>query len=236
MLVICWKIASIEMILESWENDWMMQSFWCGIIILAVWACGNFPLLVLDIAAGSSRFRNDCMAPYNASSRAFGGSRSVRFLDLNYHFEYLMLINVIGKCRPNARFMFKRIPYAIASEDECLQKAHEILQRLWNKMYRGAWDVIHSPWPSKYAMIIEHLSSSTRQEIFRVLQGAYVNIDAKKLSKYLGCSIEQAVEYSTARGACYKGTVVMMPRMPQERGLPESEIQKLQSILVQLGQ
>ena len=83
--------------------------------------------------------------------------------------------------------MFKRIPDAIASEDEDIQKAHEILQRLWNRMYREVWDVIHSAWPSKYAMILEQLSNLTRQEIFRVLQGAYVNIDVEKLSQCLGC-------------------------------------------------
>lgn len=147
-----------------------------------------------------------------------------------------LLAHLVAHDLVNARFMFKRIPDAIASEDEDIQKAHEILQRLWNRMYREVWDVIHSAWPSKYAMILEQLSNLTRQEIFRVLQGAYVNIDVEKLSQCLGCSIEQAVEYSTARGGCYKDTVVIMPRRPQEEGLPESEIQKLQSILVQLGQ
>ena len=64
------------------------------------------------------------MAPCNAFIGTFGGSRSVRMFSLTHHDECVRLTVVVGECRVNARFMFKRIPDAIASEDEDIQKAH----------------------------------------------------------------------------------------------------------------
>lgn len=139
-------------------------------------------------------------------------------------------------CRPNARFMFKRIPDAIKSEDVEIRKVHMLLQMLWNRKYRDVWEMIHASWPSQYATAIKHLSLSTRREIFRMLQVAYTRIRVEKLSFYLGCSIDEACLYSTGLGARQEGNVVVMPSMPTEDRLPEGEIQKLQSILVQLGQ
>ena len=213
----------------------MTQSSWCDRVLFFYLFERVVPLrFVSMLVAGPRCFRNSCLAAYDASFGTFGRSGFVRVLFLDNECELLTV--TVDDYRPNARFMFKRIPDSIVSEDKDLQKAHVLLQKLWSRMYRDVWDVVLSSWPSQYAMILEHLSMSTRREIFRVLQGAYVNISKEKLSQYLGCSVEQAVEYSTAHGATQEDTVVIMPRIPQEERLPESEIQKLQSILVQLGQ
>ena len=132
--------------------------------------------------------------------------------------------------------MFKRIPENIVSEDVAVQKAYVLLQKLWTKDYQEVWETIHSSWPSQYAMIMEHLSLSTRREIFKIVQASYIRIDIKKLSIYLGCTIEEALVYSEECGARHEDSFVIMPGMPHEERLSESEIQKLQSILVQLGQ
>lgn len=133
--------------------------------------------------------------------------------------------------------MFKRIPEGIASQDVDLQRAHNILQNLWNTDYPGVWKGIHSAWPPQYAVILEHLSHATRRKIFTILREAYQRIEVEKLSTYLGCSSEEAVLFCrSACGAHQVDGYIMMPSTAEEERLSETDIQKLQSILVQLGQ
>ena len=140
--------------------------------------------------------------------------------------------------RPNARFMSKRIPEDIAAEDTQIKRSRLILQQLWSMDYDVVWESILCPdWPADYSVLIEALSDTIKRIVFGKICLVYRYIDVKKLGKLIGCTDDEVVRFAVNEyGAEHSDGVIVLPTLNKEKRMSEIDIQRLQSVLVQISQ
>jgi len=134
--------------------------------------------------------------------------------------------------------MSKRIPEDIAAEDTQIKRSRLILQQLWNKDYEFVWESILCPhWPADYSVLVEALSDTIKRIVFGKVCLIYKYIDVRKLGKLIGCADDEVVRFAVNEyGAEQRDSIIVLPVLNKEKGMSEIEIQRLQSVLVQISQ
>ncbi|KAK2193382.1 hypothetical protein NP493_13g02000 [Ridgeia piscesae] len=105
----------------------------------------------------------------------------------------LLAIYLLQNDLPNAKFLWKRIPQAIKSENAELSLIWALAQKMWQKDLPATYEALRKDWSDNVKSIMAAIQEATRNRVFLLVARAYSYIRAEELASFLGMSVNDAV-------------------------------------------
>lgn len=105
----------------------------------------------------------------------------------------LLAIYLLQNDLPSAKFMWKRIPQAIKSENAELSLIWALGQKMWQRDLPATYEALRKDWSDNVKAIMAAIREATRNRVFSLVARAYSYIRAEELASFLGMSVNEAV-------------------------------------------
>lgn len=120
----------------------------------------------------------------------------------------LLAIYLLFNDLTSAKFLWKRIPGQIKSENDELSIIWLVGKLMWKRNYSEIYGVINScpTWPNHLKNIMNLILESTRQRAKSLISRAYSTITLTDASKMLGLSNEETLKFAKQSNWLYEET------------------------------
>ncbi|KAI0212014.1 COP9 signalosome complex subunit 8, partial [Lamellibrachia satsuma] len=105
----------------------------------------------------------------------------------------LLAIYLLQNDLPSAKFLWKRIPQTIKTENGELLQIWTLGQKMWQRDLPGTYEALHKDWSDNVKSIMAAIQEATRNRVFSLVARAYSYIRAEELASFLGMSVNEAV-------------------------------------------
>lgn len=129
-----------------------------------------------------------------------------------------MLAHIYQGNLTDARFLWKRLPQAVKTNNPELLAAFKLLQFYWNKHYIGVWQALQGyQWSAQLVPLIDALAMKLRGQMLDLVSTAYSTVTAGKVAILCGMSEQQAAAQCKSQGwqqDAATGVFTVVPKRP----------------------
>ncbi|XP_071823287.1 COP9 signalosome complex subunit 8-like [Apostichopus japonicus] len=127
----------------------------------------------------------------------------------------LLTIYLLQNDLNNAKYLWKRIPASSKTAHPELGHIWDIGQHLWNRNFVAVYPLLSQDWSDEIKPLMDMLTESIRQRIFRLIGQAYTSIAADQFAAYAGLQVDEAIQAVVAEGWEYDNTnKLILPKRP----------------------
>ncbi|KAK0088787.1 hypothetical protein PV325_010727 [Microctonus aethiopoides] len=120
----------------------------------------------------------------------------------------------------NAKYLWKRIPANIKTNNTELQQIWMVGQRMWQRDWPAVHTALNNEWSDDVINIMHALKENVRERAMTLISEAYSSVNLTVLAAMTGLSLEQAKQSAQERGWSLDETTVRPCKMDKEQNTP----------------